>query len=157
MSYSDRWPNCKRLNRPNKIQFEKIQSTMCDNGMKTKAKKKLKKQQILNRLATGAVHCLPKWLKQLRNCCNLKHINPKAIYYMVIALQSISINTSQQTKITSIISNHTHKLTAPGLRCVLPRQLRCHQSVCLLRSVWFDVVLCNLGVFQSIIFRETLF
>lgn len=32
------------------------------------------------------------------NCCNLKRINPKAIYYMVIALQSISIRTNRKLR-----------------------------------------------------------
>lgn len=102
--------------------FKPIGTINTINNLWYQNKKKTKKQRkIQNRLATvlvALVHCLPKWPNELSGCCNLKRINPKAIYYMVIALQPISINTNQKTKITFIIRNRT----ASELYSELPRQ-----------------------------------
>lgn len=106
--------------------LNKYNQQFCDNKIK---KKRKKQREIQNRLApvlVALVHCLPKCSNELLDCCNLKRINPKAIYYMVIALQPISINTNQKTKITFITRNRK-ALGLYGKR--MPRQHWCHQSI----------------------------
>lgn len=64
----------------------------------TEQKKNWKKQAAKINTTTPQTIVYWNWSKQYTNCCNLKRINPKAVYCIVIALHSISINMDEKMK-----------------------------------------------------------